>query len=154
MTMAVAPSKNLLENGFILKIDVFSDRQFQALNHWNAANAVSDIVWAFTKSMLNSPLKINNVPAIMAMAINNILRAINGSTRNLLGFLNFSDNKFFSWGSIARATTINPSVTKLSHMICVAKRGIGYPKKIAPVMVNISPKPVEKRYKITFLMVL
>src|SRR3989344_4821141 len=123
--MAMAPTKNLLENGFILKIDLFSDRQFQALNHWNAANVVSDIVWALTKSISNNPLKINNVPAIMAVAIKKILFNISKSTRNLLGFLNFTESKFFSGGSDAKATSRNPSVTKFSQIICAGRIGNG-----------------------------
>src|SRR3989344_1647695 len=139
---------------YLLQIDLFSDRQFHALNHWNTASVTNDIVWAFTKSMLSNPLKITNVPAIITMAMRNILCSISESTKNLLGFLNFSLIKFSSLGSIANATSKNPSVTKLSQIICAGRIGSGYPNKMAPVIVNTSPKLVEKRYKITFLMVL
>src|SRR3990167_6598629 len=93
MTHAIAPTRYLFENGFVVKRDFVSDLQFHALNHWNTERTVSDIVQAFTKSMSRYALNTMSVPTIMGIAITNIRRAMAASTIYLPGFLNGLDRK-------------------------------------------------------------
>src|SRR3989338_9599291 len=153
-TSAVAAMRNLLEKISIRNIDLLSERQFHALNHWNTASVVSETVHAFAKSASKYPWKRNRVPNAIGSAISTMRRAMSPSTIYLLGFLNALERSPSSFGSIASATSRNPSVTKLSQIICAARTGRGYPSNNAPVITNTSPRLVENRYKITFFMVL
>ncbi len=131
ITMMVAPTKNLLENGFIWKMDLSSERQFQALNHWNTTRTVKDIVSALAISTSNPAgagryhLKRNKTPSIIGTAIKNILCAISLSTRYFFGRSKFPRSNPFSFGSIAKATSRKPSVTKFAQIICPGKIGRG-----------------------------
>src|SRR3989344_2514574 len=151
ITIAVAAIRNLFENGFVVKIDLVPDRQFHALNHWNTARVVRDIVHALVISRGAYILNSMSVPTIIGIAMTTVRWSISLSTMYLPGFLNFSFNKFFSFGSIASDMSKNPSVTRLSQMICAGKSGSGSPRKRAPTIVKSSPMLVEKRYRITFL---
>src|SRR5262245_31617606 len=51
-TMNVARTSEGFANGFIWKKDLSSERQFQALNHWNTASVVSATVVAFAGSIV------------------------------------------------------------------------------------------------------
>src|SRR3989344_5728830 len=152
--MTVAPTRYQFENGFILKIDSVSERQFQALNHWKTARAVSEIVSAFAISLPAYMLKRYKVPIAIVKAIKGIRRTMRASMRYFFGRSKVPRKRPFSFGSIASATVRKPSVTKLSQIIWEGKSGKGSFRKSAPMMTNTSPRLVEKRYRMTFLIVL
>src|SRR3989338_6162352 len=125
MTITVAPSKYLLEKKSIRKNDLLSERQFHTLNHWKTASTVSEIVQAFPVSVSKYFWNRKSVPSIIGSAIRIIRRTIRPSTRYFFGRSKVPESNPLSFGSIASATSRNPSVTKLSQIICVARSGSG-----------------------------
>jgi len=80
MTTTVATSKYVLEKKFIWKNDLLSERQFHALNHWNTASTVREIVHAFPISVSKYFWNKKSVPNIMGSAIRTMRRVIRLST--------------------------------------------------------------------------
>src|SRR3989338_8424116 len=153
ITNPVAPTKNLLEKGFIEKIDLVADLQFHALNHWKTASVVRDMVHALAISVSKKSLNMRSVPIIIGIDMMSILWAISVSMR-FLDLLKLRSRRSLSFGSIAREIYKKPSVTKLSQMICAGRIGKGKPITKAPSIVSASPMLVENKNKITFLIVL
>ena len=75
------------------------------------------MVQAFAEPMSKYDLNNMSVPIIIGIAMMTIRHAIRVSTIYFFGLLNAFLSRFSSFGSIARATSKNPSVTRLSQII-------------------------------------